>query len=728
MKKLVATLFVLALLVALAVPALAETMYVKKDCKVYQDPDTDSRVTLRLKKGHELNVTDYYDGFYECRYGWVQEKYLTYELTPDICSHKWGKWHVTKEPTCTEQGTRKRTCKLCGKVQKESIKKTGHSYGNWKVTEEATCTEEGTRVRTCKVCGHKEKQSYLADHEYGKWKVLKEATCTEKGVRQHTCKVCGHVEKKDIEMLPHDYEWSIIEAATDHSSGIRAQVCRVCGHTEQAQVYDPEGTLRRKDRGPEVQQMQQQLVDQGYLNAGGADGIFGGGTEKALMKFQTDQGLNPDGVGWPQTLKRLNHDFGPWETVKAMTRTTPGERVRTCKDCGYVQRETIESGEVIERGARGENVRCIQQILRQLGYDPGGVDGIYGPKLDKAFTEFDDAHGMEFEAGKVRPADVDALVSAWLAADETPMSLGNANTDVNLALTVNPSTDETSDSDVTTYNWSLTNLGREKCMFDALLLTYGKRPDFNQDDLVMVIDGEALKPNAANSITGSFKVARSWGEGNVNFAAMAVSDKTGVKWQSNVVSFEFATDDEPRTVAPQAYTIDVAHLEDGVYNVAFDRGDVMKGSSGIYMNGVHIFTEDWYDIVDINELKPGDTLVANGESFLVDSVEFGDLVLVNGGNDAGGATLTTEEDGNGYRYCGDDDISAYTEQGVTSLVVDPSVAYTDSSDIESDPVKADYDGFVDAMLAADNAIFDEYVTTVRIENGRVVEITRYYRP
>ena len=106
MKKRIATIvFALALLVALAAPAMASswTMYVKKDCNAYQDPDKYSRVTLKLHVGHELTITDYQDGFYECRYGWVQAKYLS-----DTCPHKWGSWHTVKKATCTHSGTRER--------------------------------------------------------------------------------------------------------------------------------------------------------------------------------------------------------------------------------------------------------------------------------------------------------------------------------------------------------------------------------------------------------------------------------------------------------------------------------------------------------------------------------------------------------------------------------------------------------------------------------------------
>ena len=233
----------------------------------------------------------------------------------------------------------------------------------------------------------------------------------------------------------------------------------------------------------------------------------------------------------------------------------------------------------------------------------------------------------------------------------------------------------------------------------------------------------------ANSVSGSFRAANAWGEGNLNFAAMAIVDETGEKWLSNTVSFDSAAADEPRTVAPMAREINVNSLEDGEYPVAFNRGDVMKGASGIYMNAVHIFTEDWYDIADIDGLKAGDSIVVNGETVKIDAIEFGDNnVSINGGALDGGIYLVSEEDSNGYRYCGDDDISAYTEQGVTTLEVDPSATYTDASNIEADPVKADYDGMVDAMLASENESFTQYNTTVRIEGGKVVEIKRYYEP
>jgi hypothetical protein len=174
--------------------------------------------------------------------------------------------------------------------------------------------------------------------------------------------------------------------------------------------------------------------------------------------------------------------------------------------------------------------------------------------------------------------------------------------------------------------------------------------------------------------------------------------------------------------------INVNSLEDGIYPVAFNRGDVMKGASGIYMNAVHIFTEDMYDIAQLEALNIGDSIVVNGETVQVSSIEYGDRILINGGMLEGGVDLDPIEEGNSWRFCGDDDISAYTEVGVTTLEVDPSATYIDASNINADPVKADYEGIVDAMMASEDETFDQYNTTVRIENGKVVEINRVFRP
>ena len=53
-------------------------------------------------------------------------------------------------------------------------------------------------------------------------------------------------------------------------------------------------TSGRGDRGKEVEELQALLVAQGYL-LDTADGVFGNNTEYAVLVFQKEHGLTPDG-------------------------------------------------------------------------------------------------------------------------------------------------------------------------------------------------------------------------------------------------------------------------------------------------------------------------------------------------------------------------------------------------------------------------------------------------
>ncbi|NNF79072.1 MAG: peptidoglycan-binding protein [Rhizobiales bacterium] len=57
--------------------------------------------------------------------------------------------------------------------------------------------------------------------------------------------------------------------------------------------------LRKGSRGTAVKRLQEGLGI-------GADGIFGAGTEKAVMAFQTSKGLDADGLAGPETLAMLD--------------------------------------------------------------------------------------------------------------------------------------------------------------------------------------------------------------------------------------------------------------------------------------------------------------------------------------------------------------------------------------------------------------------------------------
>ncbi len=65
---------------------------------------------------------------------------------------------ITKNPTCTEAGTKTFTCS-CGDSYTETVPAAGHSCGAWTVTKNATASEEGIETRSCSKCSYKETRS-----------------------------------------------------------------------------------------------------------------------------------------------------------------------------------------------------------------------------------------------------------------------------------------------------------------------------------------------------------------------------------------------------------------------------------------------------------------------------------------------------------------------------------------------------------------------------------------
>lgn len=78
--------------------------------------------------------------------------------------------------------------------------------------------------------------------------------------------------------------------------------------------------IKQGSRGPAVVALQEALSDRGYF-ADKADGVFGPLTRAAVVAFQTDSGLTPDGVAGPKTLEALR------APAKASRAPAPAEAV-----------------------------------------------------------------------------------------------------------------------------------------------------------------------------------------------------------------------------------------------------------------------------------------------------------------------------------------------------------------------------------------------------------------
>ena len=58
--------------------------------------------------------------------------------------------------TCTTAGTISANCRVCGDKMTQESSPLGHKFGEWKIVTEPTDTEAGVKKHTCKRCGHTE--------------------------------------------------------------------------------------------------------------------------------------------------------------------------------------------------------------------------------------------------------------------------------------------------------------------------------------------------------------------------------------------------------------------------------------------------------------------------------------------------------------------------------------------------------------------------------------------
>jgi peptidoglycan hydrolase-like protein with peptidoglycan-binding domain len=145
--------------------------------------------------------------------------------------------------------------------------------------------------------------------------------------------------------------------------------------------------IRRGSRGPEVVEAQKALINRSYsVGPAGADGIFGIHTYRAVLNYQTDRAtgqdwafncpLVVDGIVGPKTWGRLAPD-------------------------------------TIRKGHNGTYVMLAQNILKHAdvpSWDPGPVDGIFGPRTETAVRNYQSDANLAVD-GIVGPVTWTALWS-----------------------------------------------------------------------------------------------------------------------------------------------------------------------------------------------------------------------------------------------------------------------------------------------------------------------------
>ena len=152
----------------------------------------------------------------------------TYKFTCGCTSHTYGSAVITKQPTCTSEGTKTKTCTKCNATVTETIAKTSHKYADTVVAP--TCTADGYTLHKCSVCGtsYKDSTTKATGHSYGNSVVTKQPTCTSEGTKIKTCTKCNATVTETIAKTSHKYADTVV-APTCTTNGYTLHKCSVCG-------------------------------------------------------------------------------------------------------------------------------------------------------------------------------------------------------------------------------------------------------------------------------------------------------------------------------------------------------------------------------------------------------------------------------------------------------------------------------------------------------------------
>ena len=160
-----------------------------------------------------------------------------HDVTEGKTEHSFGEWTVTKEATEEAEGSRERSCSVCGYKATEAIEKLAHTHKfatDW--------TKDKTTHWHASTCGHDVTEGKTA-HTFGEWTITKKATCTENGERKTTCTICGYEKTEVTDKAEHSFgDWTVTKLATEEAEGSKERVCTVCNYKEVVDIAkNPKG-------------------------------------------------------------------------------------------------------------------------------------------------------------------------------------------------------------------------------------------------------------------------------------------------------------------------------------------------------------------------------------------------------------------------------------------------------------------------------------------------------
>lgn len=250
-------------------------------------------------------------------------------------------------PSCTEPGTKTKTCKTCDHSETFTVPAPGHTL---EVTyTEVTCTEGGTHKTACTKCDYTKTEELEAlGHDIIEH-AEKAATCTESGHSAYvTCSRCEYTTYQGIAALGHDNVSYEAKAATCTAAGHEAYVaCSRCDYT----------TYKAIAKVP-------------HEYAGGSCTMCGAVGE--LITFTID-GVTcqaEKGMTWGEWIDSAYNPFGDFKAYRASNSedVVMVDGYGASLPLGSVIRTAHQGGVAVRAIIDGETLVCVADEIQELSY------------------------------------------------------------------------------------------------------------------------------------------------------------------------------------------------------------------------------------------------------------------------------------------------------------------------------------------------------------------------
>ena len=318
--------------------------------------------------------------------------------------------------TCTEKGTTRTYCTVCGKETKEPVvvPELGHDFIEVDKVEK-TCTDDGYTLYRCTRCGITEKRDIVkadGNHKYGDPVVSKKATCTTEGEKYSVCSVCGEYKYESIPVDPTAHRWyrGVVTKPTCTKEGYTMHTCKYCGITEMVEGSTTEA-LGHEPSGKWV------VITEASCNGYNEETKTGGTVGERVQYCKRDGAADCNHV--VQVSEPIPVPNHMWKFIKAVEPTTEadGYTEYRCQSCNAVK---IVPGDpkLVEHSVTfkvdGEVYKTITKIAGEsvTVEDPTkAADKTY----KYSFLRWEDADGKKVDLPVAVDAEKDIVLNAVFA-------------------------------------------------------------------------------------------------------------------------------------------------------------------------------------------------------------------------------------------------------------------------------------------------------------------------